>query len=362
MNDLFARYTYLHQHPERSGQEAQTACYLVEELTKLGYAPVRIGKYGVYADLLVDASAPWILLRSDMDALPVTETTGVEYASVNEGVMHACGHDAHMAMLLTAAAALKGSRLPQNVRFLFQPAEEILRGATEMVDNGAIPEKCSAVFGMHVWPGVDKGMVVVKPGPLMASSTTIRIICRGVGAHCGKREQGRDALMTMARLLARTPEAEALSEGDGTVLFFGSLHSGTAHNVVSSEAVMDGTLRTYYPETRKKILAKLESLAAACAEACGTEIEVIYRAYAPAVINDESLAVQAQSLLPDAITQMEPTRISEDFSVYQQKCPGVLMWLGVGDTASLHNGNFLVPKEVLAVGVNGWVRLANHKW
>ena len=362
MNDLIKHYRYLHQHPERSGQEEHTAAYLMEQLGKMGFAPVRIGRYGVYADLIADGATNWILLRSDMDALPVTEDTDVEYASINDGVMHACGHDAHMAMLLEAAARLRSERLPQNVRFLFQPAEEILQGAKEMVEHNVIPENCVAVFGMHVWPEVPKGKVVVKSGPLMASSTTMRITCRGVGAHCGKREQGKDAMMTMARLLVRTPEAESLSGGDGTVLFFGSFHSGTAHNIVASEAVIDGTLRTYYPETRQKILAKLESLADACAKEYGTEVDVVYRAYAPAVINDDALATQVQELLPDVISEMEPTRISEDFSLYQQECPGVLMWLGVGNTPSLHNGRFLVPNEVMPVGVDAWLRLAKHTW
>ena len=114
----------------------------------MGYQPVSIGKYGVYADLCVDAALPWILLRSDMDALPVTEETDVIYASRNPGVMHACGHDSHMAMLLTAAAELRDKKLPQNIRFLFQPAEETVVGAEEMIAAGVIPENCAAVFGM----------------------------------------------------------------------------------------------------------------------------------------------------------------------------------------------------------------------
>lgn len=362
MEKLQERYEYLHQHPEVSGTEENTALYLMAQLEGMGYQPVRIGKYGVCADLCVDAALPWIVLRSDMDALPVTEETGVPYASEKPGVMHACGHDSHMAMLLTAAEELKHKDLPQNVRFLFQPAEETISGAMEMVACGAMPDNGAAVFGMHVWPGVPKGKVLAKVGPLMASSATIQIRVRGLGAHCGNRERGKDALMTLARILSRTPEAEALAEGDGSVLFFGKFQAGTGHNIVAADAVMDGTLRTFYPETRKKVLTKLEEIAEETAESYGTQVQVDYSAYSPAVINPEEITAQVQKLLPNVVTEMSPTRIAEDFSRYQELAPGVLLWLGVGDTPSLHNGKFLVPKEVLPVGVDAWVRLASYKW
>lgn len=362
MNRLLEIYEYLHRHPEVSGTEEQTAKYLMQQLEEMGYAPQRIGKYGVYADLCVDANLPWILLRSDTDALPVTEETGVSYASENPGVMHACGHDSHMAMLLTVADELKTKQLPQNIRFLFQPAEETISGAEEMVADGAVPENCVAAFGMHVWPGITKGKVLAKVGPLMASSTTIQIRVKGLGAHCGNRERGNDALMTLARILARTPEAEALAQGDGSVLFFGKFRAGTGHNIVAADASMSGTLRTFYPETREKVLAALEEIVREEAAAFGTVAEVIYSAYSPAVINPENMTKTVQTLLPNAIDHIAPTRVAEDFSHYQEKAPGVLLWLGVGDTPSLHNGKFLVPKEVLPTGVDAWVRLATHRW
>lgn len=362
MSKLLEYYEYLHAHPELSKQEAKTAEFLMDTLAQMGYAPMRLGQYGVCADLVTDEDLPWVMLRSDMDALPVTEETGVSYASQNPGVMHACGHDAHMSMLLSAAEELKDKKLPQNIRFLFQPAEEGVSGAAEMVAAGAVPQNTAAVFGMHVWPGVEKGKVLAKAGPLMASTTTIEIRVKGLGAHCGNRERGNDALMTMAQILVRSKEAEALSGGDGSILFFGLLHSGTSHNIVASDAFLKGTLRTYYPETREKVLAKLEEIAAQTAAEFKTEAEVTYSSFAPAVINPEELTQQVQALLPNVVTKMEPTRIAEDFSRYQELAPGVLMWLGVGDTPSLHNGKFLVPKEVLPLGVDAWVRLATHKW
>ena len=362
MENLLKRYEYLHAHPELSKQEANTCAYLMEQLRQIGYKPVRIGQYGVYADLCVDEKLPWVMFRSDMDALPVVEETGVSYASQTPGVMHACGHDSHMAMLLAAAEELVGKKLPQNIRFLFQPAEEGVTGAVEMVAAGAVPQNTAAVFGMHVWPGVPKGKVLAKAGPLMASTTTIQIHCKGEGAHCGNRELGNDALMTLAQILVRSKEAEALSEGDGSILFFGKLQAGTSHNIVASDAVMNGTLRTYYPKTREKVLAKLDQIAAETARAYKTELEVIYSSFAPAVINPEALAEQVQKLLPNVLTEIAPTRIAEDFSRYQEVAPGMLLWLGVGDTPSLHNGKYITPQEVMPVGVDAWLRLAEHKW
>lgn len=362
MRGLLEYYEDLHRNPELSGQEVQTADYLMAALTEMGYAPVRIGKHGVYADLYAGEDLPWVLFRSDMDALPVLEETGASYASQKPGVMHACGHDSHMAMLLASAKALNGKKLPQNIRFLFQPAEEIVVGAEEMIACGAVPENCAAVFGMHVWPGVPKGKVLAKAGPLMASATNIRITCEGLSAHCGNRERGKDAMMTVAEILVRTKEVEALAADGNSILFFGKLQAGTGHNIVASGAVMEGTLRTYYPATREKMLAKLESIVAQTAAAYGTKAEVTYSAYAPSVINPEKLAKQIQKLLPNAVTEMEPTRIGEDFSRYQEIIPGVLLWLGVGDTPSLHNSKFLVPKDILPLGVDAWVRLAEHQW
>ena len=362
MEKLLERYEYLHAHPELSKREINTCAYLMEQLQQMGYTPVRIGQYGVYADLCVDEKLPWVMFRSDMDALPVVEETGAPYASQTPGVMHACGHDSHMAMLLAAAEELIGKKLPQNIRFLFQPAEEGVAGAVEMVAAGAVPQNTAAVFGMHVWPGVPKGKVLAKAGPLMASTTTLQIHCKGLGSHCGTREQGNDALMTMAQILVRAREAEALSEGDGSILFFGKLQAGTSHNIVASDAIMYGTLRTYYPKTREKVLAKLDQIAAETAAAYKTEVEVTYSSFAPAVINPDDLAEQVQKLLPNVLTDITPTRIAEDFSRYQEVAPGMLLWLGVGDTPSLHNGKYLTPQEVLPVGVDAWLRLAEHPW
>lgn len=355
-------YEDLHRIPELAFQEFKTAAYIEDALRSGGYAPQRIGETGLYADLMTDPSLPWLLLRADIDALPLQEQTGLPYASETAGMMHACGHDAHAAMLLTAAIRLQGKRLPQNVRFLFQPAEEPTSGAKVMVENGAIPDHTAAAFGIHVWPGLDLGRIVAKTGPVMASSTRIQINCVGKNAHCSKRYEGADALLTAARIATRIHEAEAMAEGDGTVLFIGKLHSGAAHNVVSAEAEMVGTLRSYSEESRERVLAKLEGIVQAAAEEYGTQAKLSAFAYNPAVINHKELAEKVLALLPEAIADYAPSLAAEDFCRYQHKVPGVFLWLGAGDTAALHNGKFQPPTAILPIGVDTWIKLANHKW
>jgi amidohydrolase len=359
---VYKHFETLHRMPELSMQEIKTSAYICSELTKAGYAPVRVGETGLYADLCTDPNRPWLLFRADMDALPVLEETGLPYTSETAGMMHACGHDAHTAMLLTAATLLKGCDLPQNIRFLFQPGEEITAGAKAMVDAGAMHPDTVAAFGFHVWPKVPKGKIVAKSGALMASSTRIKIRCVGKNAHCSKRQEGADALLTAATIATRFHEAEAMAGNDGTVLFCGMLKSGTAHNIVSGEAEMLGTLRSYSEQSRELVLKKLSQIVAESAATFGTEAQLHTFAYNPAVINPDTLTINVQTLFPEALCTFEPSLASEDFSRYQHVVPSVFLWLGVGETAALHNGKFTVPEEILPIGVDAWVRLANHKW
>lgn len=355
-------YEALHRIPEKAFQEYRTTAYIENELKNAGYMPIRLTETGLYADLCMDPALPWLLFRADIDALPVTEETDLPVKSEIDGMMHACGHDAHAAMLLTAAIRLQGCALPCNIRFLFQPAEEITAGAQKMIEAGVIHPNTVAAFGIHVWPQVPKGKIVAKAGPLMATSTCIQIDCVGKNAHCSKRYEGADALLTAARIATRFHEAEAMANGDGTVLFCGVLQSGTAHNIVSAQAQMLGTLRSYSEESRERVLGKLEEIVQQSATEFGSQAKLSAFAYNPAVINPEALAAQVQTLLPEAISDYQLSLAAEDFARYQHQIPGMFLWLGVGDTAALHNGKFAVPEEVLPIGVETWIKLANHKW
>ena len=360
--DACSIYRQLHKIPELSGQEFLTAQQIEAVLRPAGYEPKRIGDTGVYADLVTDTALPWLLLRADMDALPVRENSGVPFPSEHSGVMHACGHDAHCAMLLEAAARLRGADLPQNIRFLFQPAEETTKGAAELIEAGAIPPNTLACFAMHVWPGIPKGLPATGPGALLASSDVYRIEIRGRSAHCAQRGKGADALQTAVQIASRLPSIEALGEGDGTVLFCGSIHSGSAHNVVPDEASLYGTLRTYRKESRQTIKTALEQDAQKISEQFGTTAHVVWDGGCPAINNCTQLMEQLRQIEPMLRTDAVPTMAAEDFACYQEHVPGLMLFLGIGDVPPLHNPAFYVPEDSLPTGVSLWLKIARHNW
>ena len=355
-------YRHLHQYPELSNEEVQTSAYIEKMLTEMGYTPQRYGENGVVADLVTDPAQSWILLRADMDALPVTENSCVALPSKNPGVMHACGHDSHVSMLLGAAGELFGKKLPCNVRFLFQPDEEVTSGAQEMIEAGAIPENLRACFAVHVWPGVPKGQLATRPGGLMASSDRLRITVNGRSAHCGQQHLGADALRTAAAIVTKLPEIKAVATDPRTVLFCGTLESGRAHNIVADKAVMTGTMRTFAEADQVAIKAKLEETVAEISAAFGTEVVIDWECSTPALANDAALIEKLGSIVENFRGDIAASLTAEDFSRFEREAPGVLLWLGTGDTPPLHTPAFYVPEELLEVGVDFWVKVANHPW
>lgn len=362
MEQVIAHYRHLHRHPEVSSQEEKTSAYIVNAMKALGYCPEKVGKYGVIADLVTDEKLPWIVLRADMDALPVQETSCVPWSSENPGVMHACGHDSHTAMLLGAARKLQGKKLPQNVRFLFQPAEEITEGAKEVIDAGALPENLKASFAVHVWPGVPFGRIATCPGALMAFTDRIHITVAGKSAHCGQQYNGINALTCAVKILDAFPSAQGLAQDKRTVLFCGTLRSGDGHNIVADKAEMTGTLRTFLESDCVNIKAAVEKVCQQAQEATGAKVDLQWECSVPALDNDASLIARLETLFEDVDANMEGTPVGEDFALFQKYAPGVLVWLGIGDVPPLHNSAFYVPEEILPVGVNFWETVANQKW
>ena len=354
-------YRNLHRIPEASGEEYETSAYIVEALGKAGYKPQKAGGTNVYADLVVDPSYTWLLLRADMDALPVEENSCATTKSEHPGWMHACGHDSHCAMLLTAAEMLRGEKLSHNIRFLFQSAEEVTQGAMQAIEHGVLPENLLACFAMHVWPGVPEGSLVTRPGPLMASSDVYRIRIHGRSAHCAQSHKGADALQTAVLVASKMPELKAKAESE-TVLFCGSIHSGHTHNVVPDEAELYGTLRTYTEVDRELLKSGLVALAHEAASKFGTQAELIWDGGCPAVTNDATVIEKLQTLICDLSDSAEATFAGEDFAYFQQHAPGVMLWLGTGDTPPLHNGGFYVPETILAKGADTWMKIALRDW
>ncbi len=355
-------YRDLHKIPELSNQEFNTALYVEGVLRSAGFSPRRIGQTGVTADLAAGENLPWILLRADMDALPGEERSCVTEPSRNDGIMHSCGHDAHMAMLLAAAESLAGKKTPQNIRFLFQPAEETTQGAAQMIAHGALPDHLLACFSLHVWPGVPLGRLAACSGAMMASSDVYRISISGESAHCAQAEKGADALQSAVSLAAHLPKIKEMARHPDTILFCGSIHSGTSHNIVPDQATLWGTIRSFSEEDRTSIKAALEQELYTVTKRYGTTGELIWDGGCPAVNNRVVLVKKMTSIFPDLMTDAVPSLAAEDFALYQQYVPGVLVWLGTGATPPLHSNTFFVPEEILPIGQKFWESLSLRDW
>lgn len=362
MESVKKHYRHLHAHPEVSRQEEKTSQYIDSALQQLGYSTQRFGQYGVGADLITDEKLPWLVFRADMDALPVLEKSCVPWKSENTGVMHACGHDSHTAMLLGAAEKLRGRKLSQNIRFLFQPAEEVTEGAGEILRTGAMPENVKASFAVHVWPGVPFGQIATCPGALMAFTDRIRITVTGKSAHCGQQHNGINALTCASKILAGFPQCQALAKDPRTVLFCGSLHSGDAHNIVPERAELTGTLRTFLEEDCSNIKNALAEVCRQAEEEVGAKVELCWECSVPALDNDPALITRLTELFADVNPNMEGSPVGEDYALFQRQAPGVLVWLGIGDVPPLHNCQFYVPEDIFPIGVNFWETIAEEKW
>lgn len=355
-------YRDLHQIPELSNQECNTACYIENALRSFGFSPRRIGQTGVTADLVAGESLPWILLRADMDALPGEEKSCAAEPSRNDGIMHSCGHDAHMAMLLAAAESLAGKKVPQNIRFLFQPAEETTQGAAQMIAYGALPDHLLACFSLHVWPGVPLGRLATRSGAMMASSDVYHISISGKSAHCAQAAKGADALQSAVSLAARLPKIKEMVGHPDTILFCGSIHSGSSHNIVPDQATLWGTIRSFSEEDRILIKAALEQELYTVTKKYGTAGKLIWDGGCPAVNNSDVLVRKMASIFPGLMTDAVPSLAAEDFALYQQYVPGVLVWMGTGATPPLHSNSFFVPEEILPLGQKFWESISLWDW
>ncbi len=367
-DEMVALRRTVHRHPELAFQEIKTAELAARYLSELGLA-VRtgVGKTGVVADL-AGGDGPRIALRADMDALPIQEENPVAYASQVPGVMHACGHDVHVAWLLGAARLLAeeaaAGRLPGRVRFLFQPAEEAqddegLSGAMRMVAEGAM-DGVDAVVGLHVWTDMPVGTIAVRTGPCTAYPDKFRLVVRGQEAHGAFPHRGFDAIAISAQVIQalQMVVSRRMDPTKGRVLTVGTIQGGTKDNIVAGHVTMTGTLRTFEPETREALHAELER-ACGVARALGGDFELtIVPGYLP-VINDEALTglvrqVAADFLGAANVRQAALEMGGEDFSYLDRQAPGCFVWLGGatpgGEPRLHHHPRFDVDENSLPLG------------
>ncbi|MDR7080534.1 amidohydrolase [Neobacillus niacini] len=362
----------LHSEPEVSWEEFKTTQFVCEYLDKLGISYRKTEPTGVIAEIQGGKLGKTVALRGDMDALQVEELNkDLPYASKEEGKMHACGHDAHTAMLMIAAKALNEIKeeLPGNVRLLFQPAEEVAEGAKALVKQGAM-EGVDNVFGIHIWSQMPANKVACSPGPSFASADLFRVTFKGRGGHGAMPHACIDAavvassfVMNVQTVVSRTIDAQ-----QPAVLTIGKMVVGTRFNIIAENAVIEGTVRCFHPETRDHIETQLQHYADQVAAIYGATAKVEYTRGTQAVINEEYSAklvqkVAVESFGSDAIYNEKPTMGGEDFSEYLVQAPGSFALVGSGnpekDTEwAHHHGKFNIDEDALATGAELYAQYA----
>lgn len=356
--DLVAIRRELHRYPETAFCEHRTAQFIESVLQQLGLQSRRMGGTGVVADIAGNLPGPLIALRADIDALPVAEQSGVEYASEIPGNMHACGHDTHATMLLGAGERLLARRdnLRGGVRLIFQPAEETTQGAQALIDAGVL-EGVAAIFGIHNYPSLSVGQAAFRTGPLMASSDRIVVKVRGKGGHAASPHLTSDPLVAAAAMLTgmQTVVSRAVNPLEPVVITIGRMQGGTTFNVIPETAELEGTVRCFSSAVRTAIPELLQRVLTGIASGYGCSVELACLQMVPAVHNDDTLTdiarqeavrlLGAQSVLP-----AEPTMGAEDFALYQERVPGCFFWLGSGGSHNWHHPAYAVDERMLPIG------------
>jgi len=362
----------IHRHPELAYEETRTADIVANELRSLGMeVHTGLAKTGVVGVLTYGTGeGPMIGLRADMDALPITETTGLEYASEVSGQMHACGHDGHTTMLLGAARFLaqnKSDDLNGQLIFIFQPAEENEGGARTMIEEGLFDRfPVDMVFGLHNMPGVPVGTVMAQPGPVSAAFDTFSLTIQGQGGHGAMPENTRDPLPAASALVSalNSVVSRNIRPLDAAVISIGQLEGGQAYNVIPDQMTLKGSCRSLTADSQKILKRRVYEICEGIGKAYAVDISCDYQECYPAVCNTDyetDLVCEALSNDQDpftVITEFEPVMGSEDFSYFLNEKPGCYFIIGNGDQGGpLHSPTYQFNDELLSLGAMAWVRI-----
>jgi amidohydrolase len=358
----------LHANPEVSGNEFQTRAFILDQLKTLDIPAQTFENHaGILATIHGNGPGGVIALRSDMDALPITENNDLPYGSRNAGVMHACGHDGHMAMLLGAATALKENRNSWcgTVKLVFQPSEEAAPhgGAPLMIADGVLDNpKVDMMFGMHLWPDLQYGDIGICRGTMMASSDRFKLRLQGAGAHAGAPHQGIDAAMMSADVLTALSRIihRQTDPRETATINIGTIHGGERYNVVAKEVVLEGTVRTLNEKVRQDIPQRMRRMIQGICDGYGGSFDLDYQFGYPSLQNspDETgFVVLAASRFLGAehvLADHKPVLGAEDFAFFAQKVPSAYYFVGCGAAGApvrpLHNGSFDFDERALFVG------------
>lgn len=359
--DIITDRRALHRIPELDRDLPQTFAYLRSRLEGLNcrvFSP-GAGFLCAFFDFGRDKA---IAFRSDADALPIGEQTGLPFASCHPGRMHACGHDGHMAILLELARRLsRRTHLPRNVLLVFQGGEETTGGARDLCQTGIFEAHAvEAIFALHLWPGLPAGTVASRESEMMSRSSEVLVEITGRSAHIAKAGAGIDAMAAGVEFYTRVTQAEqALPPTVFRLLKFGKFQSGTVCNAVASHALLHGSLRAFQDSIFEGLQDQIRQAGAAVAEKYGCTVDSRFSDGYPAVMNPADLYRRVKALVP--FRELEaPSMITEDFSWYQRRLPGVFFFLGTGDSPALHADNFQFDESILGKGADFFEKLAEN--
>jgi len=363
-----------HKHPELGFEEKRTGKVIADYLGSLGMDVFTgVGKTGVYGVLQGKGPGKTVMLRADMDALPIQELGDCEYKSIHDGVMHACGHDGHMAILLGTAKILSRMResFSGSIKFVFQPAEESLGGAKSMIEGGVLDNpKVDAAFGLHLISMLPVGYVGWKYGPIMAGMDAFTITIKGKGGHCAMPEGGVDAILISSQVISALQSlvTREISPISPVVIHVGTIKGGNAPNVIADQVVLGGSVRTLEQHVQRLIPERMERVIAGITHGMGGSFELDYKNGYPTTVNNPEitdLVRNAAGLVvgEDHVIEMPPTMASEDMSFYLQKVPGSYFYVGAGNaekgiTQPHHNSRFDIDETALELGAAMMCRLA----
>ncbi|MEO1639388.1 MAG: M20 aminoacylase family protein [Pseudomonadota bacterium] len=368
--DMTAWRRHLHMHPELQFDCHETAAFVVARLREFGVDEIHegIATSGVIAIINGQAAGPTIGLRADMDALPITETTGAEHASTIPGKMHACGHDGHTAMLLGAARYLAETRnFAGRVALIFQPAEEGGGGAGVMVEEGTLDRfDIEEVYALHNAPDAPAGSFYTTPGPIMAAVDTFHIHITGRGGHGAYPQETADPVVAAVGMVnaIQTIVSRNNNARDDLVVSVTQIHTGTADNIIPETAYINGTVRTFATETQTLVRKRLAEIVAGQAAAYDVSARLEYEVGYPATVNDPDKAAFAVEVAKEVAAEVDPQHPremgAEDFAYMLQERPGAYLFVGNGDSAGLHHPAYDFNDEVSPAGASFFARLVER--
>ncbi|MDK4230158.1 M20 family metallopeptidase [Corynebacterium tuberculostearicum] len=363
--EVIAWRRHIHRYPETANQEVETTNFLASILQDYGLEPQRFPQTGLMVDIGPDTELGRLAFRADIDALPVTEVTGLEYTSEVPGKMHACGHDVHTTVALGLACALADFQrvhdLPLGIRVIFQPAEEVwVGGATDVIEWGAL-EGVHSIFAIHAEPKLRVGRIGIRAGAITSATDVVELNIKGPGGHTSRPHLSADVVYALGKVITELPAllSRRVDPRTGTVLVFGQVNSGYAPNAIPETGSLTGTMRTADIGIWRDMQSLFTELVEQILAPVGVEHELTYNRGVPPVLNDDVatalLASAAQSIDPQAVVQAPQSSGGEDFSWYLEKVPGSMArlgcWSGEGEQHDLHMGDLIVDERAIGVGI-----------